>query len=168
MRSWLREGTSSPLQAVLGDRLCGAFVPEVFRATLQDNPPGLLVEVPADVVERLHAGKRPAVRITVGGVELRTHIAVYGGKSYLGLRREIREAANLAPGEEVDITLELDTDPRTIVAPPDLRERLDADPAAQAAFDELSYTNRKEYVGWLESARRAETRQQRLGEIRSC
>jgi hypothetical protein len=135
---------------------------QTFRSTLQDNPPGLLVEVPPEVVAALNAGKRPAVRISVRDVELRTHIAVYGGKSYLGLRREIREAAGIAPGDKVEITLDLDTDPRSIDVPPHLRARLDADPAAQAAFDRLSFTNRKEYAQWIARARRAETRQKRL------
>jgi uncharacterized protein YdeI (YjbR/CyaY-like superfamily) len=37
------------------------------------------------------------------------------------------------------------------------------DPAAKAAFEGLSFTHRREYVEWVEEARRPETRARRVG-----
>jgi hypothetical protein len=95
-----------------------------FRATLQGDSSGVMVEVPAEVLEALASpSRRAAVRVRINGAELRTTIAVYGGKSYIGLRREYREAAGIAPGDDVDIAVELDTEPRGGVAPKGRRRR---------------------------------------------
>jgi hypothetical protein len=123
-----------------------------------------MFELPADVIEALGAGKRPAVCATVKGYTHRTRIAVYGGKYYLAFRRDIRARAQLEPGEEVDLTLELDEAPREVELPPDFAALLEADPEARMRYDGLSFTHRKEYVDWLQSAKRAETRQRRLAE----
>ncbi len=46
--------------------------------------------------------------------------------------------------------------------PRDLQDAVDADPEAHAAFERLSYTHRKEYVGWIAEAKRQETRRRRV------
>jgi Bacteriocin-protection, YdeI or OmpD-Associated/Domain of unknown function (DUF1905) len=141
-------------------------MPHTFHGQLQDNPPGILVEVPAAIVEALGAGKRPAVRVLLPHqVELRTHIAVYGGKSYLGFRRDIRDKAELVPGQAIELTIELDEQPRTVDLPDDLASLLDAVPQAHAAFERLSFTNRQEYATWITSAKKSETRAKRLAEV---
>ena len=63
----------------------------------------------------LGGGKRPAVRVDIKGVELRTTIAVYGGRSYIGVRREIRDAAKVTLGDEVELSVEIDAAPRTML-----------------------------------------------------
>jgi hypothetical protein len=80
------------------------------RATLQDNAPGLIVELPADAVEGLGAGKRPPVNVTIGDYHLKTRVAVYGGRYYLGLRKDQRTESGLAPGDTLDVELELDAE----------------------------------------------------------
>ncbi|HET6317890.1 MAG TPA: DUF1905 domain-containing protein [Chloroflexota bacterium] len=88
------------------------------RATLQDNAPGLIVELPAETVEQLGAGKRPPVNVTMvrqahperSTYRFSTRVAVYGGRFYLGLRKDQRAASGLAPGDTVDVELELDAE----------------------------------------------------------
>jgi uncharacterized protein YdeI (YjbR/CyaY-like superfamily) len=58
--------------------------------------------------------------------------------------------------------MELDAEPRTVGLPGDLRAALERDPAAHAAFDEFSFTHRREYVEWVEEAKRPETRTRRI------
>jgi hypothetical protein len=135
-----------------------------FRATFQD-PSNPIFEVPAEIIGQLGGGKRPAVTASFNGIQFRTTIAVYGGLSYLGVRRELRDAAQLEPGDVVEITLERDDQPRTVEVPDDLAQALARDPEASQVFESLSFTNRKEYVSWITSARRAETRQRRLVEV---
>jgi uncharacterized protein YdeI (YjbR/CyaY-like superfamily) len=85
-----------------------------------------------------------------------------GGRALLGLNREVREAATVEPGQEVSVELERDDEPRTVEVPSDLAAALDADPVVRETFDGLSYTHRKEYVRWIEEAKRAETRTRRV------
>ncbi|HEV7664772.1 MAG TPA: YdeI/OmpD-associated family protein, partial [Chloroflexota bacterium] len=139
-------------------------MPVTFEGTLQPNDEtgGAFVAVPPQVMAKLGPTKRPAVVVEVNGVELRTTIAAYGGKSLIGLRRDVRTAAGIALGETVQLTVALDDAPRTIEVPADFAAALAADAEASRIFDGLSHTNRKEYVAWLTDAKRPETRQRRL------
>ena len=135
-----------------------------FRATFED-PSNPIFEVPGEVIGQLGGGKRPRVTVSLKGIQFRTTIAVYGGLFYLGVRRELRDAAQLEPGDVVDITVERDDQPRVVDVPDDLAQALARDPEASQVFESLSFTNRKEYVNWITSAKRTETRQRRLVEV---
>ncbi len=134
-----------------------------FRGTLREEA-GAFVQVPPDVLAALGPRKRPAVRVVINGVELRTTLAVYGGRSYIGIRREIREAAQIAPGENIELTVELDQQARTVDLPEDLAAAIAADHEAQRIFDGLSFSNRKEYAAWVLAAKQASTRQRRVAD----
>ena len=134
---------------------------ERFEGTLERHGSGTLLEVPFDV--RAVFGKaRAPVRGTANGHPFRTTVAVYGGRYFLGFRREIRDAAGFDDGDLLSIVLELDDEPRTVEVPADLAAAMAAEPEAQRAFDRLSYTHRREYVEWLSGAKREETRRARL------
>jgi uncharacterized protein YdeI (YjbR/CyaY-like superfamily) len=62
----------------------------------------------------------------------------------------------------VDVELELDTAPREVTVPPDFASALAAEPAAQATFDGLSYSNRSWHVLQIGGAKTDETRQRRI------
>ena len=116
------------------------------------------MRVPFDGREVFGAA-RPAVRGTVNGTPIRSRLAVYGGVTYLGLRREVREAAGIEVGDVVDVVLELDDEPREVEIPAELDAALTDD--ARAAFDALSFTHRREYAEWVGEAKRPETRARR-------
>ncbi len=80
----------------------------------------------------------------------------------LPLSAENREAARVAAGDQVDVDVELDTDPREVIAPADFAAALDAEPAARRTFDTLSYSNRSWHVLQIEGAKTAETRRRRI------
>jgi hypothetical protein len=134
---------------------------ERFEGRLEQHGSGTLVEVPFDV-RAVFGRARAPVRGTVNGHPFRTTVAVYGGRSFLGFRREIREAAGFDDGDRLSIVLELDDEPRTVAVPPELDAALARDPDAKAVFDGLSYTHRREYVEWVSGAKREETRRVRL------
>ena len=121
---------------------------------------GHLVEIPLDV-NAVFGARRPPVRGTLNGATFRSTVAVYGGRYLLGLNRELREAAGgVAVGDNVSVELEWDDEERTVDLPPDLRAALNAD--LLAFFETLSYTRRREYVRWIEEAKRAATRRRRV------
>ncbi|SOD95729.1 YdeI/OmpD-associated family protein [Blastococcus haudaquaticus] len=120
------------------------------------------MEVPAAVVEELGAGKKPPVRVTVGGHTYRSTVAVMGGRYLLPLSAEHRTAAGVAAGDDVEVDIELDTEPREVAVPEDLRVALDGDPAAREAFERLSYSHRRRHVLAVEDAKTPETRQRRV------
>ncbi|HEY1487507.1 MAG TPA: DUF1905 domain-containing protein, partial [Micromonosporaceae bacterium] len=99
-----------------------------FTAVLQLNGKSATgIQVPDEVVAELGAGKRPAVVVTINGYAYRSTVARMGGVFMLPVRAEVRAGAGVAAGEELDVRIELDTEPRTVTAPADLAAALDAD-----------------------------------------
>jgi hypothetical protein len=134
-----------------------------FRTTIQQtgkNTTG--IPVPDDVVAALGSGKRPAVTVTVNGYSYRSTVASMGGVSMVSLSAEHRAGAGVAGGDEVEVDLELDTAPREVTVPDDLAAALDAEPAARATFDGLSYSNKSWHVLQVTGAKTDETRQRRV------
>jgi Bacteriocin-protection, YdeI or OmpD-Associated/Domain of unknown function (DUF1905) len=122
------------------------------------------IQVPDDVVEALSAGKRPAVTVTIGAHTYRTTVAPMAGKFFVPLSAENRNAAGVKAGDEVDVDIDLDTEPRVMEAPDDLAQALSLDQRAQQFFDTLSYSHRRAYVDWITSAKKSETRERRVGQ----
>jgi Bacteriocin-protection, YdeI or OmpD-Associated/Domain of unknown function (DUF1905) len=132
-----------------------------FDATVEQHGSGTVVVVPFDLKEAFGSG-RPPVLATVNGHTFRTTLFTMGGRALLGLNREVREAAGVETGEEVSVELDRDKEPRTVEVPSDLAAALEADPTVRETFAGLSYTHRKEYVRWVEDAKRDETRTRRI------
>jgi hypothetical protein len=134
-----------------------------FRATvLLGGKTATGVEVPADVVSSLGSSKRPKVRATINGYTYRSSVASMGGRFMLGVSAEVRESAGVAAGDEVEVDIELDTEPREVSVPPDFAKALGRDAKAKRTFDGLSFSNRQRHVLSIEGAKTAETRQRRI------
>jgi len=84
------------------------------------------------------------------------------GRHLIGLSKANRQAAGVAIGEEVEVEVALDVEPRVVVEPADFAQALDADPPARAAYDRLSYSHRREHVRAIESAKKPVTRVRRI------
>jgi hypothetical protein len=119
-------------------------------------------EVPPDVVEALGAGKRPPVTVTINGYTYRNTVAVMGGAYMIGVAAEHRAPAGIVGGEAVDVDLELDTAPREVEVPPELATALEAEPAARATFDRLSYSNKSWHALQVTGTSNPETRARRI------
>ena len=118
--------------------------------------------VPDEVVAALGSGRRPAVRVTISGHSYQTTVAPMGGRYFVPLSAEHRMAANVAAGDAVEVEIELDTEPRQVSVPADLVDALSTDPNARAFFDSLAPSHRKEWVRWIEEAKKPETRSARI------
>ena len=138
-------------------------MPELqFEGRLESDQGACFIRVPPEVLAALDQGKRMPVKVTLNGHSYRTTIAVYGGRHYLGVRREVREAAGVAAGEQLAVGIEYDAEPRTVDLPEVMRGALLSDAAATAAFEKLSYTRKKEFIQWVTGAKLAETQRRRM------
>lgn len=136
-----------------------------LRAELAPQGPAAAIELSDAQVSELGGGKRAAVRVTIGDRSVALRIGVMGGKNLIGLSKAARSQLGVEIGDTVDAVIELDTAERTVAVPDDLAAALDADPAVRAAFDALSYTQRKEHARAVADAKRADTRERRIGAI---
>ncbi len=134
-----------------------------FQATVElGGKTATGVPVPDDVVAALGSGSRPAVLVTIGEHSYRTTVARMGGRFFVPLSAENRAAAGVAAGDDVEVEIEVDTAPREVKVPADLEAVLCQDAAAREFFDELAYSHRKEWVRWIDEAKKSETRSARL------
>ena len=134
-----------------------------FRATLESSGKTATgIRIPAEVVEALAAGKKPPVRITIGGHTYRSTVATRGDRYLVGVSAENRALAGVEAGDVLDVDIELDTRPREVTVPADLAEALDGDPDARRFFDSLSFSQQQWYVLPIEQAKKPETRRQRV------
>jgi hypothetical protein len=134
-----------------------------FRATIElAGKTATGIPVPAEVVEALGSGKKPPVRVTIGGHTYRSTVASRGKRYLVPLSAENRERAGVAAGDQVDVDLELDSEPRTVAVPPDLADALASAPEARQFFDDLSFSQQQWYVIPIEQAKTPETRARRV------
>lgn len=121
--------------------------------------------VPPDAVAALGTSRKPRVKVTMGDYTYRTTVATVSGQFMLSLSAENRKAAGVKPGDQVEVTIELDTEPRTVEVPDDLVAALAAKPGATEAFEALAFSARKEFVRQVNEAKALETRQRRIAGI---
>jgi hypothetical protein len=134
-----------------------------FRATLElGGKTATGIHVPDHVVESLGAGRRPPVQATINGHSYPSTIASMGGRFMLPVSAENRSCAGVSAGDEVDVQVELDTNPRTVDVPTDLADALGRDADAKRRFDQLSYSHQRRYVLSVEGAKQPETRKRRI------
>jgi hypothetical protein len=137
---------------------------QAFTAVIQQQEGinGAYVIPPFDVKE-VFGAKRVKVKATFDGAEYRGSLVSMGGCYMLGMTQEIRSKIGKSFGDEVQVTIEKDEEERTIEVPDDLMEALKANEKAHSFFEKLSFTGKKEYVNWINDAKKAETRHTRIG-----
>ena len=134
-----------------------------FRTTIRESDGNATgIEIPAAVIESLGAGKKPPVRLTVNGYAYRSTVATMDGRYMVGFSAAHRAASGLAGGDEVEVEIDLDTEPRTVELPDDFRAALEADAAAMATFNKLSNSNKGYHVSQVTGTKNPETRQRRI------
>jgi hypothetical protein len=128
-----------------------------FTVTIADEG-----AIPIEFDQRAVFGRaRPPVVVELGGHSYRSTIAVMNGVTFVPLRRSNREAAGVTQGDVVEVTLTLDTAPRTVELPEALADALDA-AGVRDGWARLSYSAQREQVEAVSGAKRAETREKRI------
>jgi hypothetical protein len=136
-----------------------------FTGVLQEatvGTGGAFVLFPFDVVEIFGSKGRISITATIDGEPYRGSLVKYGHPQHIfPVLKSIREKLGKGIGDTIEIVILEDTEERVIDAPADLRKALKAN-KLDKAFDKLSYTHRKEYVKWIDEAKKAETRANRI------
>ena len=104
---------------------------------------------------------RVPVQVTVNGYRYRTTIAKMGGRFLMPFAKEHRDASGIRAGDAIEVTLVEDTAERTVEVPDDLAAALKK-AKLRDAFDQLSFSHRKEHVRAIEEAKKPETRARRI------
>lgn len=132
-----------------------------FRTTMHLVGRNTGIPVPADVLERLGAGKRPAVLVEVNGYRYASTVGSMGGLSLIPFSSEHRAASGIGGGDELEVGLSVDSNPREVAVPADLAAALEGAGLTEA-FARLAPSHRKAHVTAVEAAKGAETRQRRI------
>ena len=120
-----------------------------------------MFRVPFDLEEAFGRARTP-VKVTIRGHTWRTTPGVYDGIGYIVVNRAVKAATGVDAPDRVRVRMELATEPRRITVPRDLAAALADDPVAKKTFASLSFTHRREYVEWVDEAKRPETRARRI------
>ncbi len=139
--------------------------PIKFSAEIQQHQDinAAFVNFPFDTVELF--GKKGQVKVKVlldDKVEYRSSLANMGGNCHrLGLTQAIRKELGKTFGDVVDIKLWEDQEERIVLVPNDVQELLNLNEKAKDFYERMSYTHKKEYIRWIEDAKKEETRKRR-------
>ena len=124
---------------------------------------GAFVEVPPDVVAALGGGGRIKVRARFDGIDYEGSVVSMGGVKVIGVLKAIRTQLGKSPGDTVTVELERDDTERAVTVPDDLAAAL-GKAEVRKAFDALSYSHQREYVLWIDDAKKPETRARRIAQ----
>ena len=135
--------------------------PAVLRfEVVFDAEPG--VDLSDDDLSALGGGPRVPVAGTIDGTPFRTRAFRMGGAQGVRFNKQILAAAGRGPGDAVVVELWRDDEPREVAVPADLAEALGE---LRPTFDKFAYTHRREWVEWVEAAKKPETRARRITKV---
>lgn len=121
------------------------------------------LNIPTEISSTFGAKGQVRLKGTINGQPFRSTALPSGdGSHYLVVGKEIRDKIHAHQGDKVQVTLELDLEERRVAIPSDLQQALDSQPEVKSVFEKMSYSHQKEYVDWIESAKKAETRHSRI------
>jgi hypothetical protein len=134
-----------------------------FKAKIETTDGGgAFVYFPYDVQKEFGIKGRVPVNATFDGVKYTGSMVKYGDpKHMLLMLKSIRAQIGKAGGDEVEVTVQHDVSERTIAIPSDFLIALNAERLLMS-FEKMSFSHRREYVMWIESAKKQETRETRI------
>ena len=120
------------------------------------------IKIPEEIIEKLSAGKKPAIKVTINGFTYRSTVAVMGGAYMVGVNAENREGAKVKGGDKIEVTIQLDTEERVVEVPVELQKVLNKDSAMKKYFESLSYSKKKLLAQPIKDAKTEETKVSRI------
>ncbi|WP_313002458.1 YdeI/OmpD-associated family protein [Chryseobacterium gleum] len=139
--------------------------PIEFTAIIQQNGEmdAAFVEFPFSTEELFNKKGQVKVKVLFDNkVEYRGSLAKMKSDCHiLGLTQEVRKQLGKTFGDEVSVSLMEDKEERVVEIADDIVSVFNENPEAKALFDKMSYTHKKEYIRWIEEAKKPETRENR-------
>jgi len=120
------------------------------------------IVIPAELIEKLGAGKKPPVKVTINDFTYRSTVAVTSGEFMVGVNAENREGAGIKGGDKIDVTIELDTEPRKAEVPMEFKKALDKNEKAKKIFETLSFSKKIALIYPIAKAKKDETRDRNI------
>ncbi|HMR82549.1 MAG TPA: YdeI/OmpD-associated family protein [Niabella sp.] len=120
------------------------------------------IHVSEAILEELNGGKKPLVKVTLNGYSYRSAVGKMDGKFMISLSAENRENAGVKGGESLEVSIELDTEPRTVALPFEFQTELEKNKIAKSAFEKLAPSRKKAMVLSITEAKTEETRIKRI------
>ncbi len=122
------------------------------------------IEFPYDAEKEFGRKGQIKVKAYFDGFEYRGSLVRMGHPCHIiGLNKKVRDAIKKGPGDTVDVLIIEDTEERVVEVPADFVAALNKNKAAKETFEKMSFTHRHEYVEWITSAKKTETRENRIG-----
>ena len=116
--------------------------------------------IPPELAAAWGAGQK-AVRGTISGKPFRGTVSRGEGVLRMPVPRDLREQAGVRCGDTVEVVIELDTDPRPLKLPDELRAVFDDNPEVAGLYDQLPPSHRRAWATYVDDAKRPETRMRR-------
>ena len=120
------------------------------------------IKIPDHIIEELGGGKKPLVKVSINGFTYRSAVAVMGGACMVGVNADNRAGANIKAGDKIEVTIEMDTEPRTVEIPKELQLVLNKNAAMKKKFETFSTTRKKSLTVPIFDAKTEETKQKRI------
>src|SRR5437763_4082779 len=124
--------------------------------------------VPKNASAKLPSRSMTAVEGTINGFPFRATLEPDGQRSHwLRVNRKMREAAGADAGDVVTLEIAPSAEELELRVPADLRKALAAAPKARTLWSDITPIARRDWIHWIASAKRAETRARRVGHARA-
>ncbi len=133
-----------------------------FDTTLEQTGNNTGIVVPAELIAKLGAGKRPPIVVDLDGYRYQTTVGVMGGKHMVSVSAAVRKETGLAGNDAVHVTLTLADGPQPVKIPADLNAAFAANTSAHAFFTTLPNSLQRFHVDNINAAKSPETRQRRI------
>ena len=133
-----------------------------FETTVAATGNNTGIVVPDELIERLGAGRRPAVVVNLNGYEYRNTVGIMGGKHMISISAAVRKETGINSGDPISVKLAVADGPRQVDIPADLSQALSAEPDVAAFFSKLSNSLQRYHVDNINGAKTPETRQRRI------
>jgi hypothetical protein len=120
------------------------------------------IEVSEKMLAELGAGKKPLVVVTLNGYSYHSAVGKMGDKFMISLSAEHRKNSNVNGGDTVELSIDLDTAPRTVEIPADLQKAFGKNKTAKENFEKLAPNKKKAIVLAINDAKTEETKIKRI------
>ena len=140
------------------------FRAKLLRPAAPEGAEWAFVVLPSGASAKLPTRSMVSVEGTFGGQPFQATLEPDGaGSHWFKVTPTLREAAGAEAGDTVELEIAPVAREPEPEAPADLREALAASPAAHATWEDITPVARRDWIHWVTSGKKAETRTKRIG-----